>query len=109
MKGFWASGFPPLSPPTLLRSRWPWAPLYELFGSGPPAFQNSLFYPAAWLYTSLALVGLVLLVRRGREGWIVVAPFVATVAAALAQQYPFRDRVILFLLPSLFLGLGAAV
>lgn len=109
MKRYWAGGFPPLSPAAFVQSGWPWVPLRELFGDGVPAFQNTLFYPVAWLYTALAVVGLVLLARRGREGWVVVAPVVATAAAALAQQFPFRDRVILFLLPSLLLGFGAAL
>ena len=109
MKRYWAGGFPQLTAEGLLQAGWPWVPLRELFGHGAPAFQNTLFYPAAWLYASLAVVGLVLLARDRRTGWIVVAPVVATAAAAVAQQYPFRDRVILFLLPSLLLGFGAAV
>ncbi len=109
MKRYWGGGFPPLTAEGLLQAGWPWVPLRELFGNGAPGFQNTFFYPAAWLYASLAVVGLVLLARDRRTGWIVVAPVVATAAAAVAQQYPFRDRVILFLLPSLLLGFGAAV
>jgi hypothetical protein len=109
MKRYWAGGFPPLSLAAFVQSGWPWVPLREMFGDGVPAFQNTLFYPVAWLYTGLSVVGLALLTGRGRAGWVVVAPVVVTAAAAAAQQYPFRDRVILFLLPSLLLGFGAAV
>jgi hypothetical protein len=109
MKRYWAGGFPHLSVSAWVQSRWPWVPLREMFGDGVPAFQNTLFYPVAWLYAGLAVTGLALLARRRRIGWVVVAPVVATALAALAQQYPFRDRVILFLLPSLLLGFAAAL
>lgn len=109
MKRYWAGGFPPLSVAAFVQSGWPWVPLREMFGDGVPAFQNTLFYPAAWLYAGLSVAGLALLARRGGAGWVVVAPVIFTAAAAVAQQYPFRDRVILFLLPSLLLGFGAAL
>ena len=47
--------------------------------------------------------------RRRAVAVFLVAPIAATVAAAAARQYPFSDRLILFLLPSLLLGLAEAI
>jgi uncharacterized protein (TIGR03382 family) len=109
MQQFWSGGFPPNDVAQILVTCWPWPAIHELFGSGAPGFRNTLGYPAPMVYALLSLLGLAMLVRRRRDGWVVVLPVLITIAAAAARQYPFRDRLILFLLPNLFIGLGLAV
>jgi hypothetical protein len=109
MQQYWRGGFPPEDVAQAIATWWPWSAIYELFGSGAPGFRNVLGYPAATVYALLSLLGLARLVNRGRIGWVIVLPVLITIAAAAARQYPFRDRLILFLLPSFFIGLGLAV
>lgn len=108
MRVFWADGFPPASLTRVIESWWPWPNIETLFGSGPNA-QASLTYPFSPLYPALAAIGLcVLLTRQRRLGVVVLAPFVLTLAAAVLRQYPFRDRLILFLVPATMIAIGAA-
>lgn len=109
MQQFWIGGFPPEDVAQAIATWWPWPAIYELFGSGAPGFRNTLGYPLPMVYAVLSLLGLVMLVLRRHDGWVVVLPVLVTIAAAAARQYPFRDRLILFLLPSFFIGLGVAV
>ncbi len=101
MDQFWRlrGGFPPWpieKPKDLL---WLWTRVTELFGD---AMVLRYGWPA--LYTALAAVGLIVLWRRNRAGALVlVGPFAAAVLAAAAQQYPFRVRLVLYLLPALVL------
>lgn len=46
--------------------------------------------------------------RRRDAALILLGPLAVTFAAAIAQQYPFRARVVLFLLPTVLLAAGAA-
>ena len=107
MQAYWRGGFPPPLGAEL-QVLWPWNMFHELFAQGAPRFGDSLAYPAPTLYALLSIAGLVLLGRRA-AGWVVLAPVVGTLVAAAVQLYPFRDRLILFLLPSFFIGLGLAV
>jgi hypothetical protein len=72
-------------------------------------FRNPVLrYPWPSLYSALAIVGLMALGRRNRFGALLLfGPFAVTVLAAVAQQYPFRTRVVLFLVPSLVLLVAA--
>ena len=67
-------------------------------------------YPLPVVYTALSLLGFVVLLWRRRDvALILLGPILVTFAAAVAQQYPFRMRVVLFLLPPLLLAAAAAV
>jgi uncharacterized membrane protein len=66
-------------------------------------------YPLPLVYTALSLAGFIVLLRRRDVALILLGPIVVTFAAAVAQQYPFRMRVVLFLLPPLLLTAAAAV
>jgi hypothetical protein len=44
--------------------------------------------------------------RRRLESWLLSGPLLLTIAAAAVRQYPFADRLILFLVPTLFLWAG---
>ena len=106
MLKFWGSraAFPPWpieAPGDLL---WLWTKVTELFG-------NEMMLRYAWpaLYTVLAIVGMALLWRRNRFGaLLLLGPFAVTVAAAVARQYPFRTRLVVFLLPALLIAAGEA-
>jgi hypothetical protein len=104
---YWAEGFPPSSLAGEMRTFWPFGELLNLLGRGAPA---CLAYPAPWFYLALACCGLAALLRMRREaGLAVAAPLFAALAAAAAGQYPFSDRLILFLYPVLFLCLAAGM
>jgi hypothetical protein len=105
----WTPGFPPTPLSQLLDTFWPGGRLMELFGSGPGA-QTGLGYPLPALYAVLAAGGLGLLWRRNRRASLLLtAPLVVTLGAAVARQYPFSDRLILFLVPALILAIAAAI
>jgi hypothetical protein len=62
------------------------------------------------LYFGLIVLGFVLRWRRDRILTpLLVAPIGLTFAAAFARQYPFSDRLILFLTPSFFVAIGDPV
>jgi hypothetical protein len=106
MEQFWKWGFLPLPPARALKMLWPWDQLKALFGTGA----NGLAYPIPSLYLALTAVGFWLLWRqRPRVAALIIAPVGVALGAAVAQQYPFSDRLILFLLPSFFLAIAAAV
>jgi hypothetical protein len=104
MHRFWASGFPPW--PLDLRSAGEWLGrrTVEIFGAQPEA--ALLAYPAPVVCTLATLLGLLLL-ARSRSGRLVALPVVVTLAASIAGVYPFAQRLLLFLLPCVFLALGA--
>jgi hypothetical protein len=67
-------------------------------------------YPWPMTYAVLAIAGfIVLLVQRRDVALILLGPFLVTLGAAIAQQYPFRMRLVLFLLPTVLLSAAAAV
>jgi hypothetical protein len=108
MRLYWADGLAPLSVQDWIRSGWPWPAIYRLFRGGVGA-QAGLAYPLAPLYVVLTIAGLSLLWRRDKRTTVILlAPIAVTLAAAAARQYPFRDRLILFLLPAVVTGIGEA-
>jgi hypothetical protein len=107
LRQFWSFGLLPLPLSQALKRLWPLDMVTTLVGRG---WQASLGYPVALLYIALGAYGLVsLLRRRGESATIFVMPIAAALAAAIARQYPFSDRLILFLLPGFFIGVGEAV
>ena len=112
LRRFWATGFPPLSLSTAMRTWWPWDQLSAFIGSGGAGGGRIavLGYPLPALYALMGLAGVAALWRRDRAlAGCVAGPPVVTLAAAIARQYPFSDRLIVFLLPCGFLALGAAL
>lgn len=107
MQRFWAVGFAPRTLSGLLDTRWPLDRLEGLFGPGQ--VYDGLAYPAPMLYVAMSAVGFVLLWRRNRRAAVLLlAPLLLTLAAAVFRQYPFTDRLIAFLIPSLILAIAAA-
>ncbi len=109
MQVYWADGFAPPSLDRAIALAWPWPNIRLLFAGGPGA-QAGLGYPLSPLYPVLAGIGFVALwFQRRRVAVVLVAPVALTLAAAIVRQYPFRDRLILFLVPALILAVGAAI
>ena len=107
MHRYWAAGFAPQTLTRLLDTRWPWDRFKLLFGTGGLA---SLEYPAPALFVLLTAAGMGWLWRRNRRTTaLLIAPLAVTLVAAVAGQYPFSDRLILFLVPSFMLGIAAAI
>lgn len=99
-KEFWLEGFAPL-PTTGYQLSWPWRALEEVFGN------RGLRYRLPSLYIVLALLGLLVLFRRRRALALLLAgPVAMALAAAVLQQYPFTDRMVLFLSPSFLIAMA---
>ncbi len=81
---------------------WLWDRILELF-SDPTVLRYR--WPA--LYGGLVILGLIVLWRRNRFGALVLlGPFAVGVLAAVAQQFPLKTRVALYLLPILVLAVA---
>ncbi|HEX8407946.1 MAG TPA: hypothetical protein VF883_03720 [Thermoanaerobaculia bacterium] len=103
MQDFWRGGFLPLPPRLSTAASWLWECLRGLF-----ADPWTLRYPFAAAFGILALLGIVALWRQRRDAALLIAaPFVVSLLAATAQQYPFRTRLVVFLIPSALLAVAA--
>jgi hypothetical protein len=104
---FWAAGFAPTSVAHLLSTRWPLNQLRLLFGEG--LTHGGLAYPWPWFYVALTFAGLAVLWQRNRRtAALLTAPLALTLAASAVGQYPFSERLILFLVPGFLLCVAAA-
>ena len=82
---------------------WLWDRILELFDD-----PTVLRYRWPALYGGLVVVGLIVLWRRNRFAALVLLdPFAVGVLAAVAQQFPLKTRVALYLLPILILAAAA--
>jgi hypothetical protein len=105
MNDFWASGFFPLPLRWSADSRWLWDQTTSLF-SDP--FLLRYRWPAAFVL--IALLGAVILCRRNRDAaFLLLGPLAMCLAAAVAHQYPFRGRLVFWMLAPtlLFVAAGA--
>ncbi len=103
LKGFWASGFMPLSPPTAAVS-WLWRQMARLFA-------GFLDYRLPLLFLALVVVGAVALSRRRPVAALfLLVPVLLVVAASAARLYPFTPgRVTAFLVPGLLVFVAEGV
>ncbi len=107
MRLYWADGF--ASWARVVAFDWPWTNLRMLFASSPGSYAG-LSYPLFPFYPALAAVGAVVLWRRHRRVALVcLSPIAVTLAAAAAGQYPFGDRLVLFLLPFICITMAVAI
>lgn len=105
MHQFWRQGFLPWPPSWPGTPEWLWAQLQSVFTE--PAL---LRYPWPPLYLAISVVGIAALWRQRRQvALLLLGPFTAALAAAAAGQYPFRGRLILFLVPGLLLAIAAGL
>jgi hypothetical protein len=107
LRQFWAAGLLPVPLTNAFTHVWPLDQLVMLFGRG---WQASHGYPVSVLYVVLLVCGLVSFTRhRPRVATLLISPIAVTLGAAIARQYPFSDRLILFLLPVFFLAIAESV
>src|SRR5262249_35849052 len=67
-------------------------------------FRVLLGYRLASAFVFMELAGFILLCWRDRRGAsLLLAPLAVTFAAAVAGQYPFADRLVMFLAPALII------
>ena len=103
MDDFWRQGFLPLPLESLADLRWFWDQALSVF-TDPTLLRYR--WPAAFLM--VALLGLLALWRTRRYvAMLILGPIVLALAAAMAHQYPFRGRLIFYLIPSLLLAIAA--
>jgi hypothetical protein len=95
MRRFWADAFLPIWPPGVASLRTWWEHFSELAHlAGVPA-------PLAAVLTPIGVLGLW---RRFPAGALALAlPLALTAVLACAERYPFADRLILFLVPSVLM------
>lgn len=97
MQGYWGEGFMPVAMQSRAELLWLWRAFRGFF-------QNQFWYPLPGVAVLLMLVGGVALIRYRRwPALVILAPLGITLAASAARQYPFGDRVSLFLLPFILL------
>jgi len=103
MDDFWAGGFFPRTLRVTEAPGWFWERLSSIF-SDPSLLRYR--WPAVFLF--VALVGVIALRQRSRAAaLLLVGPFVVAIAAAVAHQYPFRGRLIVWLVPSALIAAAA--
>jgi hypothetical protein len=103
MDDFWAGGFFPRTLKVTEAPGWFWERLSSIF-SDPSLLRYR--WPAMFLI--VALVGVIALWQRSRPAaLLLVGPFVVTMAAAVVHQYPFRGRLIVWLVPSALIAAAA--
>ncbi len=105
MNDFWAGGFFPLPMRWSTGSRWLWDQMNSLF-SDP--FLLRYRWPA--LFVLIALLGAVVLWRRSRgAAFLLLGPFAMCLGAAVAHQYPFRGRLVFWMLAPTLLFVAAGI
>jgi hypothetical protein len=103
MDDFWAGGFLPLPFRGLSALRWFWETLTTLFSD-----VTLLRYRWPVVFVVVALVGVIALWRRSRStALFFLCQFTIAIIAAVAQQYPLRGRLALWLLPAALLAVAA--
>jgi hypothetical protein len=103
MDDFWRPGFFPLPLRSAAQLRWFWDQGMSVFDD-----PSLLRYPLPAVYLLLALVGVAALWPRRRDvALALLGPVGVALIAALARQYPFRGRLMFYLLPGFILGLAA--
>ena len=112
LQRFWATGFLPLTVAAAMETWWPWDQLRAFIGTGGAGGGriSVLAYPMPGVYFGVACAGLCAIWKRDRAiAWLIATPPLLTLTAAVARQYPFSDRLIVFLVPCFFLAIGGAV
>ena len=103
MQEYWLNGFLPLSPSSRTDLLWLWRTFRGFF-------QAQLRYPLPGVAVLLMLIGGLALIRHRRwPALVVLGPLGVSLAASAARQYPFGDRVSLFLLPFFLLLLAEGI
>jgi hypothetical protein len=105
LHSYWSGHFMPM-PPWRAPTVFLWA-ARELDGLLGSRAIMSLLYPAPKVYVGLMLLGIWTMWRTmPRATALLLAPIALTFLGAAAQQYPFSDRLILFLVPIFILAIA---
>lgn len=105
MREFWASGFFPLPVDGWANVAWFWTSGLTVF-----ADPTLLRYRWPWLFVVLALAGVGSLWKKDRfSAVLVLSPVLVVMVAAVAQQYPFFGRLLMFLVPSTLIAVAAGI
>jgi len=103
MHDFWQQGFLPLPLKSLADLRWFWDQAMSVFTD-----PTLLRYRWPGIYLVVAALGLVASWRARRNvALLLLGPIVLALAAAVAHQYPFRGRLMFYLIPNLLLAIAA--
>jgi hypothetical protein len=105
MDEFWRQGFLPLPFTVLGALRW-------LHDQALSAFSDQTMLRYQWpvMFLTAAAVGMVTLWRtRRRLAGFILGPVVLALVAASVHQYPFRGRLMFYLMPGLLLAIAAGV
>jgi hypothetical protein len=103
MREYWAEGFMPLPPRSGDEALWLWRAFRSFF-------HRQLRYPVPAVGVILMALGTVtLLMRRQWSAFVLLAPIGVALLASAASQYPFGERVALYLVPSLLLLVAEGV
>jgi hypothetical protein len=103
MDDFWAGGFFPRTLRMTEAPGWFWERFSSIF-SDPTLLRYR--WPAVFLI--VAILGVIALWQRSHPAaLLLVGPFVVAMAAAVAHQYPFRGRLIVWLVPSALIAAAA--
>jgi hypothetical protein len=103
MQDFWGSGFFPLPLDSVADLRW-------FLDQALSAFADPFLLRYAWpaLYLALAVIGMIRCWRTRRDvALLLLGPLLVALGAAIAQQYPFRGRLMFYLLPGLLIAVAA--
>jgi len=105
MSTFWGDGFWPMTLDRAEILTWPVLRIASTLGN-----QLSLPRGAALGCTALVIAGVWGLCRSDkRAAMLLTAPLLVTLGASAARLYPFSERLVLFLIPSLLLLLAAGI
>lgn len=112
LDGYWTTSFAPLPPTSLTDLRWYFTAFFAFFTAAFGENGARLF----GLTSFVMLVGYGALARpdpgaRGRrfELGLLLAPVVFTLLASSLHRYPFQGRLLLFLVPAAWIGVGAGL
>jgi hypothetical protein len=104
MNDFWTGAFFPLPFHWRAGATWIGQRFAELFSDA-----TLLRYRWPIVFALLAGAGIVVVWKRSRvAAWLLCGPAMVALAAAIAHQYPFRGRLVFWLLPAAVLALAAS-
>jgi hypothetical protein len=103
MNDFWRTGFLPLPLAIVPDIRWFWKQSLSVYTD-----PTLLRYPWPGVFVGVAIVGIIGLWRQRRDvALLLVGPLAVAMIAAAAHQYPFRGRLMFYLVPALLLTIAA--
>lgn len=104
---YWEGAFMPRPPPWSATLLWPLRALSRIFYGKESA---GLYYPLRGVFVAFMAVGFYALARRSaRAPLLLGVPIALALLAAMLRQYPFADRLVLFLVPNLLLAVAAGI